>query len=260
MISCENADGVTTIRLERPQRRNALSTEMIAQVGAALAEARADADCRCVVITGSDGHFCAGRELGAPLEPGLAAVLAYDEAYSAIFTSLQELTKPSVAAVDGYAVAGGFTLAMGCDFVLATEAARFGAMEMKNGFPAAVNTALLSHLCPPRLALEWLTTGDAVPARLLYEQGLINRLLSDAAALAQATQEFTSLLVERDPVAIRLAREAFKAAREMPLPEALAYGKNLNALLLASGRIEEATKLFEARQQQHRGESGPGPS
>lgn len=252
MISYGNIDGITTIRLERPQRRNALSIEMIARIGAALAEARENSECRCVVITGSDGHFCAGRELGAPPEPGLAAVLAYDEAYSAIFKSLQELTKPSVAVVDGYAVAGGFTLAMGCDFVLATEGARFGAMEMKNGFPAAVNTALLSHLCPPRLALEWLTSGDVIPARLLYEQGLINRLLPDAAALTQAAQEFTSMLVERDPVAVRLAREVFKAARGMPLPEALAYGKNLNALLLASGRIEEAGKLFETRQQQRR--------
>ena len=248
MIRQETSAGVITIRLERSERKNALSAEMITDIGAALKKAKEDPACRCVVITGSGGNFCAGRELGAPREPGLAATLAYDEAYSAIFRHLQELAKPSVAVVEGYAVAGGFTLAMGCDFVLATEDARFGAMEMKNGFPAAVNTALLSQLCPPRLALEWLTSGDVIPASRLYQHGLINRLLPDASALAQSAQEFTSILVERDPLAVKLAREAFKAAREMPLPEALSYGKNLNALLLASGRIEEAARAFEARQ------------
>lgn len=256
MIQYETTDGVTTIRLERPERRNSLSPDMITRIGAALVEARENADSRCVVVMGSGGHFCAGRELGSHLAPGLAAVLDYDEAYSDIFRHLQDLGKPSVALVDGYAVAGGFTLAMGCDFVLATENAKFGAMEMKNGFPAAVNTALLSHLCPPRMALEWLISGETVPARRLYDMGLVNRLLPDAKALTEAAREFTSMLVERDPLAVRLARETFKAAREMSLPQALNYGKNLNALLLASGRIDEAAKLFEARQtQRHAGES-----
>lgn len=181
-------------------------------------------------------------------------MLAYDEAYANIFTLLQTLDKPSIAAVDGYAVAGGFTVAMGCDFVIATEAARFGAMELKNGFPAAMNTALLSHLGPPRLMLEWLLTGDVIPARRLYEQGLVNRLVSDAAELVEVTRELSGKLAQIDPLAIRLGREAFKVACEMPLNGALAYGKNLNALLLASGRIGEAARSFEARQRERRGE------
>lgn len=248
MIACETEGGVATIRLERPERKNALSAEMIARIGDALSAARGDDGCRCVVLSGSGGNFCAGRELGDLPEPGLESTLGYDDAYTAIFRNLQALGKPSVALVEGYAVAGGFTLAMGCDFVLATEEARFGALEMKNGFPAALNTALLSQLCPPRLALEWLVTGELVPARRLYEHGLVNRLLPDAAALAEAARAFISVLLERDPLAVRLARDAFKAAREMPLAEALAYGRNLNALLLASGRIEEAARGFEARQ------------
>ncbi|MEX0732676.1 MAG: enoyl-CoA hydratase/isomerase family protein [Aquisalimonadaceae bacterium] len=248
MIHYQTTDGITTIRLDRPKQRNALSTEMIHALGEALAECRDDRDARCVVLTGSNGHFCAGRELGAALQPGLEAVLAYDEAYSAVFRHLQELGKPSVAVVEGYAVAGGFSLAMGCDFVLATEGARFGAMEMHNAFPAAVNTALLSHLGSPRLALEWLMSGDLIPARRLYEQGLINRIAVDADALTTEAQAFTGMLASRDPVALRLAREAFRATREMPLTDALTYGKNLNALLLASGRIEEAAQAFKAKQ------------
>lgn len=248
MIDCETSGGITTIRLQRPERKNALSANMIAQIGDALAQARTDDNCRCVILTGSKGNFCAGRELGSLPEPGLASTLDYDEAYTAIFRNLQELSKPSVAIVEGYAVAGGFTLAMGCDFVLAAEDARFGALEMKNGFPAAINTALLSQLCPPRLALEWLVSGELIPARRLYEQGLINRLAANSAALSEMAGNFIRMLLEREPLATRLAMEAFKSARAMPLSDALAYGKNLNALLLASGRIGEAVRTFEAQQ------------
>lgn len=257
MIGYESANAVATIRLQRPERRNALSPEMISQLSDALGRAKADSGIRCVTLTGSEGHFCAGRELGAAVGTDLASVLAYDEAYAAVFRTLLELEKPSVAVVDGYAVAGGFTLAMGCDFVLATESARFGALEMKNGFPAALNTALLAKLSPPRLALEWLIAGEPVPARRLYEHGLINRLLADATALEREARDFTSTLADRDPLATRLAREAFKAACAMPLTEALAYGKNLNALLLASGRLAEGAKVFEARQQERRAADRP---
>lgn len=250
MIRTEHAQGVTTIVLDRPERRNALSYEMIRDLGEAVAGSGADESCRCVVIKGAGKHFCAGRELTTGLKRSLDPVLEYDEAYSAIFRTLLDLGKPSVAVVQGYAVAGGFTLAMGCDFVLADETARFGAMEMKNGFPAAVNTALLSHLAPPRLALELLLFGDPVPARTLYERGLISRLAADAKALQHAEREFVNALTSRDPTAVRLAKEAYRAARNMPLAEALTFGKTLNALLLASGRIEEGARAFAEQRRQ----------
>lgn len=256
MIGYQTDHGITTITLDRPSHRNALSTEMIRELGAAVRRCRDDADSRLLMITGSNGNFCAGRELGADLDHGLQQTLDYDEAYSAVFRALQELDRPSVAVVDGYAVAGGFTLAMGCDFVLATEAARFGAMEMQNGFPAAVNTALLSHLGAPRLVLEWLMSGELVTARRLYELGLVNRLVEDGQALQTEADAFCSMLTSRDPLALRLAREAFRSCREMPLADALVYGKNLNALLLASGRIEEAAAAFRARQEARRQRSG----
>lgn len=256
MIEYETGDGIATIRLARPERRNALSVEMIAGIGDALARAYDDPACRCVIVTGSGGHFCSGRELGVPLDATLPSVLAYDDAYGAIFSRLQALQKPSIAAVDGYAVAGGFTLAMGCDFVVATESARFGAMEMQNGFPAAMNTALLAHLGPPRVVLEWLLTGESIAAQRLGELGLVNRIVTDAGALMAAARELAAALAARDVDALRLGREAFMAARQMPLAAALNYGKNLNALLLASGRIGEAVQAFEARQRERRNRGG----
>src|SRR3954469_1879821 len=203
MIRIQNRASVCEIILDRPDRRNALNPEMIASLTLALTDAGAASDCRCIVIKGSGAHFCAGRELGADLPRDLDSVLAYDDAYAAIFERLQKLTKPSIAVVSGYAVAGGFTLAMACDFVIADESAKFGAVEMNNRFPAAVNTAVLSHLLGPRRALELLLLGEMRSARALYDMGLINRLAADAAALAETAAKFVAQIVALDPAAVR---------------------------------------------------------
>jgi enoyl-CoA hydratase/carnithine racemase len=249
VLRVKKKGAVTSLILDRPERRNALSAEMIGALSAALARADADARCRCVVIKGAGAHFCSGREL-APGDSrrGLEAVLVYDDAYGEIFRRLQTLSKPSVAVVNGYAVAGGFTLAMACDFVLAEESAKFGALEMKNGFPASVNTAVLSHLIGPRRALELLLMGELVTSRELFEFGLINRIAPDAPALENVAGEFVNKLAVLDPLAVRLTKETQRAAVNMPLSDALTLGKQLNALLMASGRIDEAAKRHAARQ------------
>ncbi len=220
---------------------------MIESLAAAVAAADAAADCRCVVIKSSGEHFCAGRELAPNRARDLNSVLAYDDAYAAIFERLRVLNKPSIAVVRGYAVAGGFTLAMGCDFVIADESAKFGAVEMNNRFPAAINTALLSHLVGPRRALELLLLGEMTCARALYDMGLVNRLATDALALSAMELTLTAQLAALDPAAVRLTKETHRATCNMPLADALTMGKQLNALLLASGRIDEASRAFAAR-------------
>jgi enoyl-CoA hydratase/carnithine racemase len=247
MIRVQQHGAICEIILDRPQQRNALTVEMIGSLASAVATADAAADCRCLVIKSSGEHFCAGRELAPDRARDLDSVLAYDDAYAAIFERLRVLNKPSVAVVRGYAVAGGFTLAMGCDFVIADESAKFGAVEMNNRFPAAINTALLSHLLGPRRALEILLLGEITGARALHEMGLINRLAADAPALAALEATFSAQLAALDPAAVRLTKETHRAACNMPLADALAVGKQLNALLLASGRIDEASRAFAAR-------------
>lgn len=247
MIRVQKQGAVFEIILDRPQQRNALTAEMIGALAAEIAAADAAADCRCVVIKSSGEHFCAGRELAAGRERDLDAVLAYDDAYAGIFERLRVLNKPSLAVVRGYAVAGGFTLAMGCDLVIADESAKFGAVEMKNRFPAAINTALLSHLLGPRRALEILLLGETNSARAMHEMGLVNRLAADAPALAVLEAKLSAQMAALDPSAVRLTKEMHRAACNMPLADALAVGKQLNALLLASGRIDEASRAFATR-------------
>ena len=181
---------------------------------------------------------------GAYWEWALEEYLAFDDLYTGMFEALRGMSKPSVAVVRGYAVAGGFTLAMGCDFVLAEQGALFGALEMRGGFPAAVNTALLSHLTGPRLALEFLLSARTVPATRLFEAGLINRLGSGAEDLAKIEREFISGLLELEPVAVKLTKETHRATSAMPLGEALLVAKQLNSLLAASGQIDKAVERF----------------
>ena len=244
MLQIEKLDETTTLTLNRPKQRNALDAAVIDSLTHAIEEAEADAGTRCLVIRGAGGNFCAGRDLTRPPERNLTSALAADEAWTKVNRILHTMSKPTVALVEGYAVAGGFTLAMICDFVLAEEGAKFGVLEMRRGFPAAINTPVLTNLVGPRLALEFLMFGDLISARRLYEVGLINRLVDGAEALNQLAQQFVRNLVALDRDAVRMTKEALRAARNMPLLDALEMGKLGNALIAASGRMDEAMQDY----------------
>lgn len=244
MITSKRDGHVLTLTVDRPERRNAFDPETTRQLAEALEAAGRDRDLRVVAITGAGGTFSAGRDLTA-VENGSEPrdeILARHEDWVRIFHALIRLHCPSVAVVSGFAVAGGFTLAMGCDFVLATEAAKFGALEMRNGFPAAVCTPILARLCGPRLGLELALFGDLVEARRLYEIGLINRLAADETDLAGVAEDFIGRLAALDPAAVALTRETFRAAETMPIDNALDMGKHLNQFIAASGWFADGAR------------------
>lgn len=241
MVNTEETGDVTTIRLVRPDKRNALDVNMIREFAAAISRANSSAHTRCVVIRGSGGNFCAGRDLtAAPETHRLGPVLEYDDVYVEIFENLAALSKPSVAVVQGLAIAGGFSIAMACDFVLAQADAQFGALEIKQGFPAAVNIAVLAHRVAPRYALELLLSKKTVPAQRLLEIGLVNRVAADEEELTELADEYVAALAALDPVSVKLTKETHRAARNMPYAEALVMAKHLNALLMTSGKIASA--------------------
>jgi enoyl-CoA hydratase/carnithine racemase len=254
-VRVEGDDGVVRLVLNRPGRRNALNAETIRGLADGIAEAAADPACRCVLITGEGDHFCAGRDLGeADRSTPLADIVAYDDLWADVIGGLRTMTVPSVSVVRGYAVAGGFTLAMACDFVLAEEGARFGALEMRGGFPAAVNTVVLSHLVGPRRSLELLLSADTFEARRLHEIGLINHLAKDADELAALEQQVVGRLAALDPLAVKLTKETHRAVARAPIAEALVTAKHLNALMMASGKIDEAAeRLRREREEKKKG-------
>ena len=246
MIKRSHKNYVTTLMVARPTKRNALSWAIIDELANAIDAAEADSDCRCLVITGEGDHFVAGRDLSeASADVSLDEALANDEAYTRIFTTLRNMSKASVALVRGYAVAGGFTLAMGCDFVLADRSAKFGALEMRGGFPAAVNTAILSHLLGPRQALELLLSAEVFDTDHLYRIGLINQICGSHDELIEAKDVFVAGLVALDPTAVKLTKETQRAVTGMAISDALVMAKHLNALMMTSGRINAAAEFFK---------------
>jgi enoyl-CoA hydratase/carnithine racemase len=241
MLRIETSGAITVLVLDNAGRRNAMDSAMVAALEPALAAADADPACRCVVVKGAGTDFCTGRDLGDARDDWtLEDYVAYDGAWSAAIDRLWRLSKPSVAVVQGYAVAGGFTLAMACDFAIAEEGAKFGALEMRRGFPAAVNTAVLAHKAAPRHALELLLSAETFAAPRLYEMGLLNRVARGSEALEAAGREFAAALAALDPMAVRLTKETFRAAVSMPYSESMTLGSQLNSLLMASGRIAQA--------------------
>lgn len=245
MLRIAKMGAVTEIVLDNGARRNALDAGMVAGLEPAIAAAEGDAACRCLVIRGAGADFCSGRDLGdASADWTLEQYVDHDTAWSRAIDRLWRMSKPSVAVVRGYAVAGGFTLAMACDFALADADAKFGALEMRRGFPAAVNTAVLAHKAAPRHALELLLSANTFTAARLHEMGLLNRVANGAVALEAAEREFVDGLAALDATAVRLTKETFRAAVAMPYTESMTLGSQLNSLLMASGRIAEAAAIY----------------
>ena len=246
--------GVTTITLNRPQQRNALNEDVIRRLTEATAEVARDPDCRCLVIKGQGEHFCAGRDLGeADKSMPLGQIMEYDQLWADVIGGIRSMGAPSVAVVRGFAVAGGFTLSMACDFVLAERTARFGALEMKGGFPAAVNTAVLSHLIGPRKSLELLLSAGTFTAEQLNEMGLINRMAANADELAALEKELVEDLKALDPLAVKLTKDTHRAVQRASMDEALITAKQLNSLLMASGKIDEAAERYAKEKTDRRG-------
>lgn len=237
-------DGLLTVTLNRPEKRNALDSLAMAGLRNALSEAAEDAGLRCVVVKGAGGVFSAGRDLKQAAELDRDEALAQHADWGEVFKALRRLPAPSVAVVEGAAVAGGFTLALATDFLIAERGARFGALEMANGFPAAMCTPILAKKAPPRLGLELAMFGKVETAERLFAAGLVNRIADGAKGLAAETDAFVAHILSLDPVAVRQTVAAYRAAEAQPLEQALTAGVTLNQLIEASGRFEAGGKAF----------------
>jgi len=247
-ITVQKLDGVTRLRLNRPERRNAFTGEMVSHLHAGIVEAIGSQDCRCIVIDGAGDNFCAGRDLQAfSGETPLAERISGDDLWADIFRLLDESDLPSVSVVRGYAYAGGFTLAMGCDFVLADKTAQFQVSEMRHNFPAAINTPVLSKLLGPRLALEMAILGETVSAQRLYAMGLINRLVDDANSLEQEVETFTKTITSRDKIAIGQTKRLNRVTQQNNLSDALNMGSLINTQAALSGKFTSAGEALKNR-------------
>jgi enoyl-CoA hydratase len=175
--------GIAVITINRPQARNAVNREVARGIATALDELDGSSDVRVIILTGAGGNFSAGMDLKGFLT-GDSPVVA-GRGFGGI--AEQPPAKPVIAAVEGYALAGGFEIVLACDLIVASETAKFGLPEVRRGLAAGAGGLLrLPRRVPYHLAMEIVLTGDHFPADRLHQAGLVSRLVGAGQALAGA--------------------------------------------------------------------------
>jgi enoyl-CoA hydratase len=196
--------------INRPSPRNAINRDVATALSAALDRLEADDRLTAGVLTGAGGHFCAGMDLKAFPSEGIPVV--NDDGLAGL--TRRTLTKPMIAAVEGYAVAGGFELVLACDLVVAGESAQFGLPEVKRGLIAGEGGAIrLPRRLPHHIAMELLLTGDPMPAATAAGFGLVNRVVADGHALTTAVN-LAARIGRNAPLALGAVKQIVRTVTE----------------------------------------------
>jgi enoyl-CoA hydratase/carnithine racemase len=231
---------VATLTINRPERRNALSWTVVGDLRRAVADAKADPAVRVVVLTGAgDRAFCAGADLTGMAEGAGPAELHDGRGELAeLFRDLWALGKPVIARVRGYALAGGFGLALACDLIVAATDAEFGTPEIAVGLWPYMITVPMLRSMPPRKALELMMTGRRVDAAEAERIGFVTRLVPPD-RLDEAVAELAAELASTSPLIMRLGRDSFYAVVDQPADAAL---RLLHPLLSVTASTEDAVE------------------
>jgi enoyl-CoA hydratase len=239
-VQVEDADGVLTITINRPEARNAINAAVAQGVADALDQLDARADLTVGIITGAGGTFSAGMDLKAFLRgerPGLPG-----RGLAGICEAPPR--KPMIAAVEGWALAGGFEVALACDLIVASSTARFGIPEVKRGLVAAAGGLLrLPRRVPPHVAMEMALTGDPISAEDGYRLGLVNRLTEPGGALAGA-RELAARITPNGPLAIAVSKRIITESVDWPTDEAFARQAPWIADIMSSADAREGAVAF----------------
>lgn len=247
---------IARLTINRPERRNAMSFGVMEALRDSFGRAAVDDTVRVVVITGAgDRAFCAGADLSS-VGDNAGAVAAHDARgiLADVFRDMWSLGKPTIARVRGYCLAGGFGLAMACDFVVASDDAVFGTPEVNVGlWPYMITVPLLRSL-PPRVAFELMATGRRVDAAEAERLGIVNRMVS-VDQLDESVDALAQDLAGKSPLVMRWGRDSFYRAQEMSPDDALRY---LQAMLTVTTLSDDAAEgiaaFLEKRTPQWRGQ------
>src|SRR3712207_5608689 len=221
-LTFEVADRIATITVSRPEKLNALNTATIAELGRAIDEARNRDDVGAVLLTGAGRAFVAGADIGELVSQTPAGAQARAMAGQAVFRRFETSPKPTVAAVNGFALGGGRELAMACHVRLASEGAKFGQPEVKLGItPGYGGTPRLPRLVGRGRAVQLLLTGEVIDAQEALRIGLVNAVMP-AAELLPAARRLLQTILAQGPTAVALCIDAVDRGVGMSLEDALA--------------------------------------
>jgi len=233
VVLLERRDQSLLITLNRPAARNAVNAAMAAELAFALDELDADSELRVGVLTGAPPGFSAGMDLKA----FAAGEQPWVEGRGFAGITERASSKPLIAAIEGFAMAGGLEIALACDLIVSARDARFAIPEVKRGLFAAAGALLrLPHRVPYNVAAEMALTGEPLPAERLHELGLINRL-TDALELAAA-------ISQNSPLAVRTSKQVLESQRDWSAAEGWERQAELFAAVLAAPDAMEGAIAF----------------
>lgn len=239
-VLTEITDGVMTITLNRPEAKNAVNLAVAEGIAAAMDALDSDDDVRVGILTGANQTFCSGMDLKAFVSGEVPYVAGRG------FGGLVEAPpqKPLIAAVEGYALAGGFELALCCDLVVAANNVRFGIPEVKRGLAAAAGGLMrLPRQLPYRLAMELALTGEFLDAERALSLGLINRLTEPGAAM-DAAQQLAQAIAANGPLAVRKSKQVVAQSQDWETSDMFIKQQDLLGAIFTSEDAIEGSRAF----------------
>ena len=251
-IIVEIDDHVALIRLNRPDALNALSTELLRELAQAVGELQANDKVRCLVLTGSEKAFAAGADIGDMAERSFVEVFT-DDLYAAQADAIQSVRKPIIAAVSGYALGGGCELAMMCDFILASDTAKFGQPEINLGITAGMGgTQRLTRAVGKAKSMEMHLTGRFMDAEEAERAGLVSRVVPGKKLMDEAMATARKI-AEKSVVTSMAVKEAVNRSFETTLREGILHERRLfNALFATEDQAEGMSAFIDKRTPQFR--------
>ena len=239
-VLTEERDGVLVVTINRPEARNAINGDVARGIAAALDRLDGEDDLRVGVLTGGGGFFSSGMDLKGFLAGDVPIV----EGRGLGGLTESPPRKPLIAAVEGYAVAGGFELVLACDLVVAADNARFGVPEVKRALVAGAGAALhLPQRIPQAIALEMLLTGEPIEAQRAAELGLVNRVVPSGTAV-DAAVELARVVAANGPLAVAVTKQIARSAPDWTFAEGWQHQAELMGPVFVSEDAQEGATAF----------------
>ncbi|MGB9721351.1 MAG: enoyl-CoA hydratase-related protein [bacterium] len=244
-IIVEIADKIAILKVNRPDVLNAVNTETILEIESAMKEFNENKDVRVIIITGEGKSFVSGSDISRLAQMDSLSAREYSQIGQRVLSFIENMEKPVIAAVNGYALGSGCEIAMACDIRIASEKAKFGQPEVKLGLiPGHAGTQRLARLVGVGKAKELIFTGDLIDAQAAHNIGLVNKVVSAENLLEEAKSFAKKIIENAGPNAVSIAKTVLNRGIDANLQTANSYETEAFSILFSTEEAKEGMKAF----------------
>lgn len=244
VVLLEKKDGVAILKINRPEALNSINPEVLQGISDGVDDVAKDPEIRVMIVTGEGKAFVAGADIAAMSVMNEEQGLEFGRLGAKVFRKIETMDKPSIAAVNGFALGGGCELAMACDIRIASEKAKFGQPEVSLGITAGYSgTQRLPRIVGKSVAMELLLTGGQIKAAEALRIGLVSKV-TEPEALMNEAMDLAARIMKNAPLAVQYTVRAIKEGLEAPMDEAIEIENKLFAKCFATEDQKEGMKAF----------------